>query len=120
MRPLSQGRSVLHFLLLVLLFSLSAGAQDLREAARLDAEQKCSEAERIYQQALAQGSASAALLNNIGNHYLVCGDSEKARSYFERIVQSNPQHANANLQLAHIATDRHQGARALQYLSRVS
>ena len=99
-----------------------AAAQEsvLRQAARLDAEQKCGEAERLYQQALAQGSPSPALLNNLGNHYLVCGDPDKARTYFERLVKLNPQHANANLQLARIAAERHEGARALEYLSRVN
>lgn len=108
-------------LFLALFFASPAGAQDnaLRQAARLDTEQKCSEAERFYRQALAQGPPSVALLNNLGNHYTLCGDPEQARSYFERVIKINPQHANANLQLARIATDRHQGARALAYLARV-
>ena len=106
---------------LALLFALPGEAQDsaLRQAARLDASHQCSEAERFYQQALAQGSPSIALLNNLGNHYVLCGDAEKARSYFERVLKLNPQHANANLQLARIATDRHQGTRALEFLARV-
>ena len=107
---------------LALVFAQRAESQDsaLHQAARLDAAHRCSEAERFYQQALAQGSPSLALLNNLGNHYLLCDDAEKARSYFERVLQLNPQHANANLQLARIATDQHQGTRALQYLSRVA
>jgi len=108
--------------LLVLWFPCLAGAQEsaLRQAARLDSEQKCGEAERLYQQVLAQGAPSLALLNNLGNHYLLCGDPEKARTYFERLLKLNPQHANANLQLARIAVDRHQGESALVYLARVS
>src|ERR1035441_2154088 len=107
---------------LVLAFSLRAAAQEspLRHAARLDEEQKCGEAEPFYQQALAQGPPSQALLNNLGNHYLLCGDREKARGYVERLVKVNPQHANANLQLARIAVDSHQGARALEYLAHVN
>ena len=107
---------------LLLVFTSRAGAQEspLRQAARLDEEQKCDEAERFYQQALAQAPPSPALLNNLGNHYLLCGDRAKARSYFERLVKVNPQHANANLQLARIAVDRHEGARALEYLAHVS
>jgi len=92
----------------------------MRQAARLDAEQKCGEAERIYRQALAQGTPSPALLNNVGNHYVVCGEADKAQPYFERILKSNPKHTNANLQLARLAVDRRQGARALEYLSRVN
>jgi len=107
---------------LTLMFAQRVESQDsaLRQAARLDAAHQCSEAERFYEQALAQGPPSLALLNNLGNHYVLCGDVEKARSYFERVLKLNPQHANANFQLARIATDQHQGARALQYLSRVA
>jgi tetratricopeptide (TPR) repeat protein len=107
---------------LLLLIATGARAQEtpLRQAARLDAEQKCGEAERFYQQALAQGPPSPALLNNLGNHYLLCGDAEKARAYFERLVKINPRHANANLQLARLAADRHDGARALEYLAQVT
>jgi len=106
---------------LVFAVALPAGAQQspLRQAAQLDAEQKCGEAERFYQQALAQGPPSQALLNNLGNHYLLCGDAEKARTYFERLLKLNPRHVNANLQLARVATDRHQGTRALEYLALV-
>ena len=103
-------------------FALPAGAQEspLRQAARLDAEHKCGEAENFYQRALAQGSPSQALLNNLGNHYLLCGNPEKARLTFEHLIQLNPQHANANLQLARMAVERRQGARALEYLARVN
>ena len=106
----------------LLIFPFLAAAQDdaLRQAGRLDAEGKCAEAERIYQQALAQRPPSAALYNNAANHYVVCGDAAKARSYFERVLKLSPQHANANLQLARLAADRHEGARALEYLSRVN
>src|SRR5580704_8133294 len=80
-------------------------AQDpmLRQAARLDAEQKCSEAESIYQKVLAGGPASPALLNNLGNHYVACRQPEKARIYFERLLKINPAQINANLQLGQIA-----------------
>jgi tetratricopeptide (TPR) repeat protein len=59
------------------------------------------------------------VLNNAGNHYLICGQPGKAEIYFERLLKINAVHPNANLQLARIAADRKQGARALQYLSRV-
>lgn len=92
---------------------------DLREAARLDSEGKCAEAEPYYQKALASGNASAALLNNAGNHYLLCGQPEKAKGCFEQLLKSNPDHTNANLQLANIAVEQKQGAKALDYLARV-
>jgi tetratricopeptide (TPR) repeat protein len=113
------GSAVL-FLGTVLALFMDAQAQSLREAARLDAEGKCDEAERYYQAALAKGAPSSALLNNAGNHYLVCGQTTKARDYFERLLQLNPVHANANLQLARIATEQKQGGKALEYLARVT
>jgi tetratricopeptide (TPR) repeat protein len=98
-----------------------APAQDaaLEEAARLDAQQKCAEADRIYQQLLAKGSPSPALLNNLGNHYLGCGAPDKARVCFERLLKMNPAHVNANLQLAKLSVNRKDGTRALQYLARI-
>jgi Flp pilus assembly protein TadD len=96
-----------------------AQVDELRLAARLDGEQKCDEAERLYDQVLAKGSPSAPLLNNLGNHYLICGEPAKARIYFERLLRINPDHANANLQLARLATEQKQGKQALQYLSHV-
>jgi Flp pilus assembly protein TadD len=107
--------------LLIFVLSIGAAAQEqaLREAARLDAEGKCSEAERYYQEALAKAPASPAVLNNAGNHYLVCGQPDQARSCFERLLKINPMHPNANLQLARIATDQKQGVKALEYLARV-
>ena len=98
-----------------------ARAQDqaLRQAARLDAEQKCDEAERYYQEALAKAPPSPMVLNNTGNHYLVCGQPEKAQTYFERLIRINPTHTNANLQLARIANEHKQGVKALEYLARV-
>jgi len=105
-----------------LLLGLSlAAAQDaaLREAARLDAEGKCDEAEGYYQGALGRGTPTPPLLNNVGNHYLACGQPEKARLYFERLLETNPMHANANLQLGRLATEQKQGVKALEYLARV-
>src|SRR5690242_14439414 len=88
-----------------LTFSADLQPQSLHEAARLDAEGKCDEAERYYEAALAKGSPSPALLNNAGNHYLVCGQTAKAQAYFERLLQISPVHANANRQLARIAAE---------------
>src|SRR5437879_7024521 len=104
-----------------LALAVPASGQDdpLRRAAQLDAEQKCEEAEGYYRQSLSKEPLSAALLNNLGNHYLICGHPEKAEIYFERLLKINPAHANANLQLARIAVERKQGTRALQYLSQV-
>src|SRR5262245_12130759 len=97
---------------LALISTAAALPQDLREAARLDSEGKCGESEPYYQKALAAGSVSTALLNNAGNHYLICSQPEKARPYFERLVKINPMHANANLQLARLAVNQHQGEKA--------
>ncbi|MFZ0591486.1 MAG: tetratricopeptide repeat protein [Bryobacteraceae bacterium] len=109
--------------LLVLGFAILpvGAAQDqlLQRAAQLDAEQKCDDAERLYQQAVAIEPQSPALLNNLGNHYLTCGAPEKARIYFEQLLKINPSHVNANLQLARLAVNQRKGAKALEYLSRI-
>jgi tetratricopeptide (TPR) repeat protein len=101
------------------LASLAYCQDELRRAAQLDGERKCEEAQILYDGALAKHPASAPLLNNLGNHYLVCGQSAKAQAVFERLVRLQPDHMNANVQLARIAADRKQGAKSLQYLSRI-
>jgi len=115
------ARCVFRVLLLIAVLICQAAAQEqaLREAARLDSEQKCGDAERIYRQLLAGGTPSSALLNNLGNHYLTCGAPDKARIYFERLLKLNPAHVNANLQLARLALVRKDGAKALEYLSQI-
>ena len=100
-------------------FPLSGAAQDLREAARLDAEGKCSEAERHYKAALAKAPDSPVVLNNAGNHYLICGQPERAEALFTRLLRRDPSHRNAIVQLARLAVERRQGAKALEFLSRL-
>jgi tetratricopeptide (TPR) repeat protein len=116
-------RSGIHFSLLsilaVALSSADAQMIDLRRAAQLDAEQRCDEAEAYYRQALAESQPSLALLNNVGNHYLACGQPNKAAQFFERVVRINPAHNNANLQLARIAAEHREGAKALAHLSQI-
>jgi tetratricopeptide (TPR) repeat protein len=109
-------------LLLLIAATFPAWTQEnpLRRAARLDAEQKCAESEAIYRQELKAAQPTIPLLNNAGNHYLICGDKSRAQTQFERILRINPQHANANLQLARLAAERHDGAAANEFLSRVS
>lgn len=106
----------------IALLVMAAAAQEaaLREAARLDAEGNCAEAERIYRRLLSAGRPSPALLNNLGNHHLLCGSPEKARAAFEQLLAIEPRHPNANLQLARLAVERHQGAKALEHLARVN
>ncbi len=111
-----------HRLGLWLIFALGATAQPqtLREAARLDGEGKCDQSEPFYQKTLTSGAVSPALLNNAGNHYLICGQSKKARLLFERLLEMNPAHQNANVQLARLATDAKEGEKAIAYLARVN
>ncbi len=99
---------------------LAQSPPDLREAARLDEQGKCAESELIYRRALATPSPSSALLNNAGNHYLACGEAAKAASFFERLLQRLPAHSNANLQLARLAEQQKQPARAEKHLAVLS
>lgn len=106
---------------LVLAFGASASAAQLtlRDAARLDSENRCHESEMFYREALRKGSPAPALLNNAGNHYLSCGEPRRAKALFEHLVRINPAHSNANIQLARLALESHDGAQALRYLARV-
>src|SRR5438045_523494 len=96
-------------LALVLCLLLCSAATPLqltmRDAARLDREGKCDESEPYYRVALAAVDVSPALLNNSGNHYLLCHRPGDARVYFERLLKINPEHSNANLQLARLAVN---------------
>jgi tetratricopeptide (TPR) repeat protein len=108
-------------LCLCLLFASAATSQrpTMQQAARLDSEGKCDESEPYYRMARAD-DASPALLNNAGNHYLLCRRPDEARVYFERLLKINPAHSNANLQLARLAANDKQGEKALAYLSHVN
>src|SRR5690348_1292843 len=83
----------------------------------LDAERKYSEAEGSYLQALRLAPDSAALHNNLGNHYLAQGEVGRARAQFLKVVGIDPTHPNANLQLAEMGIKAKDGNSALQYLS---
>jgi hypothetical protein len=107
------------FLRIMLAISCRGQEQFLREAARLDAEQKCDQAEGYYRKALEQGPPSAALLNDYGNHFLACGQPDRARAWFERLLKLVPAHSNANLQLARLETEQKHGSKALAYLANV-
>ncbi|MBI4904038.1 MAG: tetratricopeptide repeat protein [Acidobacteria bacterium] len=109
--------------LLFLTFAGAAAAQTapgLREAARLDQAGRCQESEVIYQRALAETSPGPALLNNTGNHYLICGQPAKARVYFERLLKLTPAHPNANLQMARIEMAGGAFARAEEILIKLA
>ncbi|PYV40134.1 MAG: hypothetical protein DMG06_21110 [Acidobacteria bacterium] len=82
----------------------------------LDAQKRYEEAEGCYTQALKLAPNSAALHNNLGNHYLARGMPERAQKAFLRVVAIDPHHSNANLQLAQMSVARTQGRQALQYL----
>ena len=83
----------------------------------LDAERKYSEAESVYLQALRLAPDSAALHNNLGNHYLAQGEAARARAQFLKVVGIDPGHPNANLQLAEMSVKAKDGNSALAYLS---
>lgn len=87
--------------------------------AALDGQQKFDEAEILYREALRRNPNSVLLLNNYGNHLLQRGDTEGARLKFEQACSIDPSHQNANLQLARLAVERHEGAAAIEFLSRL-
>jgi tetratricopeptide (TPR) repeat protein len=110
-------------LTLSLLFAvvLSAQTEDLRalmiKGMQLDSQHRFSEAETYYQRALKLAPDSAAVLNNLGNHYLASGDRAQARKFYLRAVAIDPHHTNACLQLAQMSVEEKDGKQALAYLS---
>lgn len=109
----------------ILLIALSGAgtaqpAPDLREAARLDQAGRCQESEVIYQAALSRGAPGPALLNNAGNHYLACGQPDKARDFLERLLKASPTHPNAALQLARLDMSAGNFASAADRLAKLS
>jgi tetratricopeptide (TPR) repeat protein len=105
--------------LCVLVLAAAGASQDLKEAARLDAAGQCEPAERHYRLLLEAHPDSPAVLNNAGNHYLLCGQAAAAQGLFEKLLRLVPNHPNASLQLARLAVERRDGARALEYLAKV-
>ena len=108
--------------------NLAEAERGLREALRLhprdarvlsllgivlDNLKRFEEAEAYYKTALAVVPDSPALLNNLGNHYLARGLQSQGEAIFRRVVARDPDHVNANLQLAKIHVARKEGAAAL-------
>lgn len=89
------------------------------KGAVLDSFQHYAEAESYYQRALKLAPGSAQVLNNAANHYLASGDRRRARELYLKTIAIEPQHVNANLQLAQMSVDDGRGAEALGYLSRL-
>lgn len=82
----------------------------------LDTKKEYEQAESFHQRALNLAPRSAGLWNNFGNHHLARGNYEQSRRAFLQVLAVEPQHANANLQLARIALSQNQGAAGLRYL----
>jgi tetratricopeptide (TPR) repeat protein len=88
-------------------------------AVVLDARKEFDQAEPFHQGALKLAPRSPGLWNNLGNHYLSRQDDKQAQAAFLRVVEIDPGHANANLQLARIAVAGKHGADALRYLDQL-
>jgi len=93
----------------------SAAAWNLLGAA-LDEQDKHEQAQAAFDQAARLAPRSASVWNNLGNHYVACGNPAKALDSFRKVLALDPAHPNANLQLARIAVDRKDGAEALRRL----
>jgi tetratricopeptide (TPR) repeat protein len=85
----------------------------------LDARKKYQEAEPYYLRALRLAPNSVSLHNNLGNHYVAQGEVSRARAQYLKVVELDPHHPNANLQLAEMSIKAKDGASALKYLSRL-
>ncbi len=103
--------------------ALSAQPADLRglmlKGMQLDSQHRYSEAEPYYQRALTLAPNSAAVLNNVANHYLAAGDANQARKFYLEAIAIDPHHTNAIVQLAQMSVEEKDGKQALAYLSRL-
>ncbi|HEY3128263.1 MAG TPA: tetratricopeptide repeat protein, partial [Acidobacteriota bacterium] len=82
----------------------------------LDEKKEYEKAESFHQRALKLAPRSPGLWNNFGNHHLARRNDEQARKAFVRVLAIEPQHTNANLQLARIALSNKHATDALRYL----
>ncbi len=82
----------------------------------LDGQKRYPEAEPYYLKAIGLAPGSAALYNNLGNHYAAQQELAKAQEAFLRAVAIEPRHPNANLQLAQINLQNKNYAGALRRL----
>lgn len=85
----------------------------------LDSEKNYTEAGDCYRRALAAAPRSITFLNNFGNHLLATRDAKGARKAFLEVLALDPQHENANLELAKLAIDDKQAGEALRSLDRL-
>jgi tetratricopeptide (TPR) repeat protein len=82
----------------------------------LDAQKRFDEAEEIYSRALRISPDSPSLWNNLGNHYAMRGQLDRARTAYLHVVGIDPHHANADLHLAQMSIAQKEGQEALRYL----
>ena len=120
------ARELLKILPLIFIAGLVLLAQDtddlralMVKGMQLDSQQRFSEAEPYYQQALKLAPKSPQVLNNVGNHYLASGHRDQARAFYLETIKIDPHHANAILQLAQMCVEDKDGKQALAYLSRL-
>ncbi len=87
--------------------------------AVLDSGERYDEAEQYYVRALGITPVSAQVFNNAGNHYFARGNRTRARELYLEAIHVDPDHVNANLQLAQLSLEDKDGRKAIQYLNRV-
>lgn len=107
-----------------LLRSATAAAPDRPDllgllAIVLDARKAFDQAEPLHERALQLAPRSAGLWNNFGNHYLALRDDKHAETAFLHVIEIDPGHANALVQLARIAVEGRRAAEALHYLDQL-
>lgn len=88
-------------------------------AVVLDAKKEFEAAEPIHRHAIKLAPNSAGLWNNLGNHFLGRGNQKQAVAAFHRVLEIDPGHINANLQLARIAVSEKNGADALRHIEKL-
>ena len=87
--------------------------------ATLDNLKRIPEAEAIHRRAIAKAPRSPDVLNNYAAHLWLAGKEQEAVKVYRQIVEIDPAHFNANLQLARAALKEKNAPEALRCLGRI-
>lgn len=87
--------------------------------ATLDNLKRVPEADELHRRAVAKAPRAPEILNNYAAHLWIAGDEREAAKVYLQVLAIEPEHYNANLQLARLALKEKKGPDALRYLDRL-
>jgi len=73
----------------------SPGEKALCASSRSTRKHKCARRKSSLPPGAGAGESLARALNNVGNHYVVCGEGKRLKPILKRLFRSNPKHVTA-------------------------